>query len=212
MHRAPCTSGFNGVNHGATAHEARREPPWLVSFARRIMASLSERTAGTGDIVVQDILLYHRTPSLSSSSSSSSTTPSSPPLLSYCSNEGGSAAMRAAIQGVDGSARVVCVGPRGVSSDGVDGTDGAGGASPLFGVGTELEREAVEHVMVSSAEEYFIVAEEENCCEESDGEGRGGGSCEGGGNRLGSPCSVIESLVGLQRSRRGRLKPLTVAC
>ena len=207
MHCAPCTSGFNGVNHGAMAHEAQREPPRLVSIARRIVASLSERTAGTGDIVVQDILLYHRTPSLSSSSSSSSTT-----LLSYCSKEGGSAAMRAAIQGVDGSVRVVCVGPGGVSLDGVDGTDGAGGASPLFGVGTELEREAVEHVMVSSAEEYFIVAEEESCCEESGGEGRGGGSCEAGGNRLGSPCSVMESLVGLQRSRRGRPKPLTVVC
>ena len=194
MHRA-LTSEFNGMNHGAR----------LESFARRIMASLSERTAGTDDIVVQDILLYHRTPSLSSFSSSSSTT-----LLSYCSKEGGSAAMRAAIQGVDGSVRVVCVGPRGVSLGGVDGTDGAGGASPLFGMGTELEREAVEHVMVSSAEEYFIVAEEESCCEEGDGEGRGGGSCEGGGNRLGSPCSVMESLVGLQRSRRGRPKPLTV--
>ena len=194
MHRA-LTSEFNGMNHGAR----------LVSFARRIMASLSERTAGTSDIVVQDILLYHRTPSLSSSSSSSSTT-----LLSYCSKEGGSAAMRAAIQGVDGSVRVVCVGPRGVSSDGVDGTDGAGGASPLFGVGTELEREAVEHIMVSSAEEYFIVAEEESCCEEGGGEGRGGGSYGGAGSQLGSPCSVMESLVGLQRSRRGRPKPLTV--
>ena len=186
MHRA-LTSEFNGVNHSAR----------LESIARRIMASLSERTASTGDIVVQDILLYHRTSSLSSSSSSSSTM-----LLSYCSKYGGSAAMRAAIQGVDDRVRVVCADERGVSLDeldGVGGTGGAGGASLLFGVGTELERESVEHIMVSSAEEYFIVAEE------GGGEGRGGA-----GNQLGSPSSVIESLVGLQRSRRGRPKPLAV--